>query len=325
MKLLINISVVILLLSGCSKLEKSIPIIIDTDANNELDDQHALAYAFFNQDVFGIKGVTVNATHNGGNIEDHYKEAKRVMQLCNVWGNIPLRKGADSGFSKIESQLNNEFYDGKEAVDFIIQEALKIEGEKLILVPIGKLTNIALAVKKAPEIKSKIRVVWLGSNYPKSGEYNLINDIDALNYILNQEIQFEMVMVRYREKSGAADVRITPNEITNRVRGLGPKVQPVNGRHGGSFNNFGDYSEDLFSHIVLESNPPSRAMFDMVALAIIKNSEWGESYEIGSPFMRDNLWHERPNNTRKVVIWENFDRESIIEDFIVSLENQRSL
>ena len=35
---------------------KKMKIIIDTDANNELDDQHALAYAFLNSDVFDVVG-----------------------------------------------------------------------------------------------------------------------------------------------------------------------------------------------------------------------------------------------------------------------------
>ena len=39
-----------------------IAVIVDTDANNELDDQHALAYVLLNGDTFKVEGVTVNAT-----------------------------------------------------------------------------------------------------------------------------------------------------------------------------------------------------------------------------------------------------------------------
>ena len=45
-----------------------IPVIVDTDANNELDDQHALAYVLLNGDTFDVEGVTVNATRGGGDI-----------------------------------------------------------------------------------------------------------------------------------------------------------------------------------------------------------------------------------------------------------------
>ena len=43
-----------------------IRIILDTDANNELDDQHAIAYLLFNGDTFAVEGITVNATSGGG-------------------------------------------------------------------------------------------------------------------------------------------------------------------------------------------------------------------------------------------------------------------
>ena len=55
-----------------------IRIIVDTDANNELDDQHAMAYALFNSDVFDVVGVTVNNTPRGDGIQGQYDEAKRI-------------------------------------------------------------------------------------------------------------------------------------------------------------------------------------------------------------------------------------------------------
>ena len=48
----------------------------------------------------------------------------------------------------------------------------------------------------------------------------------------------------------------------------------MTGRHGGAFTNFGDYSVDLFEHIDLYGDPPSRALFDMAAVAIVKNPAW---------------------------------------------------
>ena len=72
---------------------------------------------------------------------------------------------------------------------------------------IGKLTNIALALKKAPSIAQKVRIVWLGTNYPEPGEYNFDNDIPALDPLLESEVAFEMVMVRYGKPSGTDAVK----------------------------------------------------------------------------------------------------------------------
>lgn len=85
----------ITLVSCSSPKEKKIKVLFDSDANNELDDQHALAYLLFNGDVFDVVGVTVNTTRNGGDIHEQYKEAERVMRLCNQFGKIPLLKGAN--------------------------------------------------------------------------------------------------------------------------------------------------------------------------------------------------------------------------------------
>lgn len=297
-------------------------VIIDTDANNELDDQHALAYLLFNGKTFAVEGVTVNATWNGGGIDEHYKEAERVMRLCNVYNSIPLLKGANGSFEQIRPALQLEMFDGSDAVNFIIEQAHAPGKEKLILLAVGKLTNIALALDKDPSIASRVRIVWLGSNYPEPGEYNQDNDTAALNYLLSVEVPFEMVTVRYGQPSGASAVRVTREEINKRMPGKGPVVSPpVTGRHGETFDTFGDYSVNLFGYIQFRGDPPSRALYDLAAVAILKNPAWARSSEIPAPVLVNNHWQNRPGNFRTIILWEHFDRDSIIEDFFNSMDN----
>ena len=101
---------------------KKIRVIFDTDTNNELDDQHALAYLVFNQGTFNIAGITVNTTSSGGNIDLQYAEAIRVLQLCNA-DTFQVLKGADKSYTEILPSMNESSYDGKPAVDFIIKTA----------------------------------------------------------------------------------------------------------------------------------------------------------------------------------------------------------
>lgn len=307
----------------CQISEKSKPkVLFDTDANNELDDQHAMAYLFFNGDVFDLVGVTVNATRNGGNIDEHYLEAKRVMQLSNVDGKIPLLKGANGSFEEILPNIQKPDFDGAEAVDFIIAQAHKVDNGKLILLPVGKLTNIALALEKDSAIAEKVRIVWLGSNYPEPGEYNQDNDEAAMNYLLNREVPFEMVTVRYGKPSGTAAVTANRSEIKANMPGKGPKAkQPVEGRHGEKFEHFGDYSVNLYEHIHTSDDAGTRALFDMAAVAIVKNPVWAEKKTIPAPVLIDGKWRERSGNSRKITIWENFDKEKIMKDFYDRMEN----
>lgn len=302
--------------------ERRIPVLFDTDANNELDDQHAMAYLFFNGNAFDVVGVTVNATYNGGDIDKQYAEAKRVMQLCQVYGRLPLLKGANASFQTIAQDVAKKKFDGSEAVDFIIAQAKKPRQEKLVLLPVGKLTNIALALQKEPAIASRVRIVWLGSNYPEPGEYNQDNDTAALNFILNKNVPFEIVTVRYGKPSGTSAVTASRKEVGEQMAGLGPKATvPVTGRHGGSFSHFGDYSVNLFEHIETHDEAGTRALYDMAAVAIVKNPQWAERKIIPAPVLVNNKWQERPENSRTIVVWENFDKEAIMQDFYNSMKN----
>ena len=72
--------------------------------------------------------------------------------------------------------------------------------------------------------------------------------------------------------------------------GLGPKAKtPIIGRHGEKFDNFGDYSVNLFTHIDYYGDPPVRSLFDMAAVAIVKNPAWAKATEIPCPTMIDEL------------------------------------
>lgn len=307
-------------ITGSESEPEKMRVIFDTDANNELDDQHALAYLFFNQETFYIEGITVNATRNGGDIEGHYNEAERIMKLCEVDGEIPLIRGADANFTDIQDSVTNDSYDGSAAVEFIIDKSQNLNN-KLVVIAVGKLTTVALALKKDPSLADRMKVVWLGSNYPEPGEYNQNNDTTSMNYVLNTNVPFEMVTVRYGKPSGTDAVRVTKAEAAQKMPGLGPEIStPITGRHGGEFTNFGDYSADLFEHIEYHGDPPARAMFDMVAVAILKNPDWAEKTEIPCPILMNNEWVERPDNPRKIMLWEHFDAESVMTDFYDSFE-----
>ena len=84
--------------SSCNSKD-IIPLIFDTDANNEIDDQHALAYLLFNQNSFDIKGITVNSTTNGGNINKQYDEAM-FYYIRSITLGIPANPNYEIQFEK---------------------------------------------------------------------------------------------------------------------------------------------------------------------------------------------------------------------------------
>jgi hypothetical protein len=321
--------IVILFFASCNTVSsRKTRLIFDTDANNELDDQHALAYLLFNGNDFYVEGITVNRTRNGGDIDQHYKEAERVVQLCGLFGQIDIYKGANGNFDEIKEHINEPTFDGDDAVNFIISRVKANSNGKLVLLPVGKLTNIALALYKEPSIADHVRIVWLGSNYPEAGEYNQENDPSALQYVLDLGVDFEIVLVRYDEPSGTDAVKAFLSDIREIMPNKGPHISsPITGRHGSEFSNFGDYSVSLFKNIedfddgFDEGYEQARALFDMAAVAIVKNPSWAVPTQIPSPELVDGVWRDRPEYPRKITIWENFNKEEIMEDFYNTMEN----
>lgn len=324
-KLFLILPVVAAVLAGCAAKDApaKIDLILDTDANNELDDQHAIAYMLLNDDVFNVVGITTNVTINGG-IEAQCEEVARVAALVGHYGDgVKILRGATAKFEDILPSIDSPAFDGSEAVDFIIEAARRYSPDnKLTVVPTGKLTNIALALSKAPEIIPNLRIMWLGSNYPNGGEHNLVCDIPSMDYVIESGVQFEMFVCRYGEPSGTSAVRISIDRVRNEIAGKGPEAAaPVTGRNGGEFTCFGDYSVNLFEHIHLHEDG-TRSLFDLVTLAVLKNPEWGTATVIPAPVFNGTDWEERPDNQHTITIWSDFAREEIISDFISSLDKK---
>jgi len=320
---------ILFLLQGCGKNNMNnqapganhpIPVILDTDANNELDDQHAIAYMLFNEQTFDVRGITINETYSGQELQKHVDEARRVVQLCNREEEVRIIPGASGDYHEIVGLLDQQDFDGHQAVNFIIEEARKMEDEKLILIPVGKLTNIALALQKAPDIASKVKVVWLGSNWPDPGEYNLDNDPTAVAPLLeNSRLELEILTVRFGKPSGTAAVSVSVNKIRKMMAGHGPQVNPVEGRHGGTFTCFGDYSIELFE----KYGDVTRPLFDVCTLAILKNPDWGNKVTANGVSFDGKNWSNEGDLNRTVTFWENFNKDQILEDFFQTMKKTK--
>ena len=296
-------------------------VVLDTDTNNELDDQHALAYLLFNADRWNVLGVTTNDTANGGGIAGQTAEAERVVRLCGAERRVRVYSGAAGRFEEIRPHLGEASYDAKEAVDFLVAQArASSEQDKLVVLAVGKLTNVALALAADPSIAPRMRVIWLGGNWPDRGEYNFDNDPPSAGFVVDAPVALDVVTVRYGKPTGTAAVTVSVDEIRKRMPGLGPHVSPpVTGRHGGSFSSFGDYSLNLFEH----SGDRERALFDMAAVAVFKNPSWARWSAVPAPRVEGNGWVERPQNPHTIRFVTDFDRAAITGDFYATMERAK--
>ena len=77
-----------------------------------------------------------------------------------------------------------------EAVEFLIQEALRDDPAPLYIAAQGAMTNIAAALNRAPEIASRMTVLWNGGGpYPAGrSEFNVQQDPIACRVLLDSAV-----------------------------------------------------------------------------------------------------------------------------------------
>ncbi|MDD6199748.1 MAG: nucleoside hydrolase [Firmicutes bacterium] len=171
-------------------------ILIDTDIGGDVDDALALAMALNTPDI-EIVGITnvylANAWRSGV-----------TRQLLKVYGreDIPVCTGAEKPLIGWwdESRIPNSSPDYGEyrgealphACDFIIRMAETVED--LTVAAIGPLTNLGLALAKAPHIAGKIRILMMGGQVNKAHpEWNIVCDPEAARIVFESGAPITMV------------------------------------------------------------------------------------------------------------------------------------
>lgn len=188
-KMINKLNILLFLILSLRICAQKIPIIIDTDTANEIDDLFALSGAISEQN-FNIIGITSSqfntsplATSNTA--LESKKITDEILELAKMTS-IPSILGSSLPIDNILSVKNSQ------ASKFIIQNAkLYSNDNPLHIVILGSCTNIATAIINAPEILNNIKVYYLGfwhnpnTNSYNKNEFNTRNDPLAINFLLN--------------------------------------------------------------------------------------------------------------------------------------------
>jgi purine nucleosidase len=182
-------------------------IIIDTDIGDDIDDAFAIAYAL--QSGLNIVGITTVFR----NAERRTQMASALLRSYNVQC-IPICAGIDTPLiapilardndhyaadgSYIPCQymdvMDKEDHDPRHAVDFLIESAQRFPGQ-ITLVPIGPLTNVAMAIRKAPGAMRNLKGITLmgGVFEQRFGEWNILCDPEAARIVFTSGIPLRAV------------------------------------------------------------------------------------------------------------------------------------
>jgi inosine-uridine nucleoside N-ribohydrolase len=113
--------------------------------------------------------------------------------------------------------------DPRHAVDLIVELFEHSDGST-VLVPTGPLTNVAMALLRAPHIKEKIkRIVLMGGsialgNHTPSAEFNIFVDPHAAHIVFTSGVPITMVGLDVTHKA------VTGPDEAAEIRGLGTEV-----------------------------------------------------------------------------------------------------
>lgn len=211
-----SILLLIVLTSALSASASPKKVIFDTDPGT--DDAMALMLALHSPelDVRGITVVPGNVTAAQG-----LENALRMVSLANRC-DIPVAAGAQhplfqklitaefwhgkNGLANIELPPSKCKVDGRFGPDLIIQ-MVHASPHEITLVPVGPLTNIALALLKDPSIVPLVKEVILmggaisGGNVNAAAEANIYNDPEAAQIVFQAGWPLTMVGLDVGDKT----------------------------------------------------------------------------------------------------------------------------
>ena len=178
-------------------------VIVDTDTAG--DDAQALLMAA-TSDRIDIEGVTICA----GNVEFDYEveNAKYALDLAGVADSVTVYEGAREPLVKDyyhadyihgEGGLGGELFPDtgipsgdRHAVEYIVERARANPGE-LTLVCIAPLTNVAMALRREPDLDELLDEVWVMGgnvnclgNVTPAAEYNFWVDPEAAKIVIDE-------------------------------------------------------------------------------------------------------------------------------------------
>ena len=213
-------------------------IIIDTDPGQDDAVAILLALASPELDVLGIVAVAGNVPLSLTEVN-----ARRIVELADRT-NVPVHAGAVRPLTRrlvtAEHVHGKTGLDGADlpapsmplhpqyGVDFMVDTLLASAPGEITLCTLGPLTDVAMALNRAPEIAPRIReIVMMGGAYFEVGnitpaaEFNVYVDPEAAAVVMQSGVPITMLPLDVTHRALA-----TPERLA-RIRGLGNKAGAV--------------------------------------------------------------------------------------------------
>lgn len=211
-------------------------IIIDTDPGQ--DDAVALLLALASPEELDILGIVAVAGNVG--LAQNARNALKVVELSGRT-EVPVHAGCErpmrrklrtaehvhgpTGLDGPDLPEPKKTLEERHGVDFIIDTLRKEEAGAVTLCTLGPLTNVAMALIKAPDIAPRIReIVMMGGAYFEVGnispaaEFNIYVDPEAADVVLTSGVPITMLPLDVTHRM------LTHEQRLEAFRGIGNKA-----------------------------------------------------------------------------------------------------
>ena len=321
-------------------------LVIDTDAKNEVDDQFAIAWALKSPERFQVEAVYAapfshgcfqniqaseeeikksaeligHADDPGDGMRQSYEEIERVFELLHMDTEHRIYYGSERYIGE----------DGKPVVSDAAKDLVrraKDSEDILYVAAIGAITNIASAILMDPSIVEKIVIVWLAGQPLEFGhgiEFNMMQDVRASQIIFDSGVPLILIPCM----NVASALTASEQELRDNLAGKNEVSDYLYSMVAGAFCDeeaekafmkvdrggylLGreDYSEEYLDRFPTGHISWSRIIWDISAIAFLKNPNWVLSKFEKAPILKADLRYAREDDRHSVRVanycWRNY-------------------
>lgn len=281
-----------------------LPLVLDTDAYNEVDDQFSIAYALRSghsvdlQACYAAPFLNARSTSPADGMEKSYREIERIYTLNDSDPTSHIFRGAGRYLGDQCEPVESE------AVRDLIGRARATREGPLYVACTAAATNVASAILLEPSIRDQIVVVWLGGHpytWHRLDEFNLAQDPAAARVLFDSGVS----LIHVPCKNVSEHLRTTVAEL--RAGGLTES------------DSLSAYLLRQFEEVLTRKQMRSKPLWDLAPIGLLINHAWVPTVVAHSPRLTsDQTWSHDP--TRHLIrVATDVARDAIIADVLAKL------
>lgn len=268
-------------------------VLLDADTANEVDDLFALSIILMDPsvDVTALNATQWQTAHwtTPKSMEDSHRLNQMLLGVMGL--NVKTNRGGPARMYDWGDRAQHSA-----AAYEIINQARNVEeGQKLNVIALGALTNVASAVFIEPSIAEKLKLYWLGTTYDfengvlRRDDFNCAMDQYALTHLLFSEVEMHIIPVSVASK------------MTFEYDSSREKLE----------NHFlGDFLLKIWDDHI-DGGRAKRTIWDLSIINAFLHPEWMEEVALTT---------SKDNGNREVFYYKDFDADKMREDFFEKIK-----